>query len=81
VNYIPDYQHDNILRKLITNIYGDLLKAKLDAGRVFRKRFIYKPTAEELKNWNTANLSVIAFVHGNATKKDVIQVKAASIKP
>jgi hypothetical protein len=79
--YIENYQHDNLMRKVITGIYGDLLKAKLDAGRVFRKRFIYKPTAEELKNWNTANLSVIAFVHGNATKKDVIQVKAASIKP
>ena len=80
VIYVPNYQHDNILRKLITNLYGDLLKAKLDAGRVFRKRFIYKPTAEELKNWNTDNLAVIAFVHGNATKKDVIQVKAATIK-
>ncbi len=79
--YIEDYQHDNLLRKVITGVYGDLLKAKLDAGRVFRKRFIYKPTTDELKNWNKANLSVIAFVHGNATKKDVIQVKAASIKP
>ena len=79
--YIADYQHDNVLRKILTNPVGDLLKAKLDAGRVFRKRFIYKPTDEELKSWNTDNLAVIAFVHGNATKKDVIQVKAASIKP
>jgi hypothetical protein len=79
--YIGNYQHDNLLRKVVTGIYGDLLKAKYEQGRVFRKRFIYKPAADELKNWNTANLSVIAFVHGNATKKDVIQVKAASIKP
>jgi hypothetical protein len=81
VLFIDDYQHDNVLRKVITGVFGDLLKAKLDAGRVFRKRFIYKPTDEELKSWNTDNLAVIAFVHGNATKKDVIQVKAVSIKP
>ncbi len=80
VLFIDDYQHDNVLRKVITGVYGDLLKAKLDAGRVFRKRYIYKPTSEELKNWNTDNLTVIAFVHGNATKKDVIQVKAVSVK-
>lgn len=78
--YITNYQHDNVLRKIITKPVGDLLKAKLDAGRVFRKRYIYKPTSEELKNWNTDNLTVIAFVHGNATKKDVIQVKAVSLK-
>ncbi|MEI6881025.1 MAG: Omp28-related outer membrane protein [Bacteroidota bacterium] len=79
--YIEDYEHDNLLRKVITGVYGDLLKAKYEPGRVFRKRFIYKPTADELKSWNTDNLAVIAFVHGNATKKDVIQVKAVSIKP
>jgi hypothetical protein len=81
--YIEDYQHDNVLRKVITGVYGDLLKAKYEPGRVFRKRFIYKPTSDELKNWNwnTDNLAVIAFVHGNATKKDVIQVKATYIKP
>jgi hypothetical protein len=79
--YIEDYEHDNLLRKVITGVYGDLLKARYEPGRVFRKRFIYKPTADELKNWNTDNLAVIAFVHGNATKKDVIQVKATYIKP
>jgi hypothetical protein len=33
--YIENYQHDNLLRRVITGIYGDLLKAKLRCRSCF----------------------------------------------
>ena len=70
------YLHEHVLRAVVTDYYGDLLKAPLVKGRVFRKLLLYKvdPT------WNKNNLKIVAFVHGNTTIKNVLHSREADIQ-
>jgi hypothetical protein len=70
------YMHEHVLRAVVTDFYGDLLKAPLVKGRVFRKLLLYKvdPT------WNKNNLKIVAFVHGNTTIKNVLHSREADVQ-
>lgn len=70
------YVHEHVLRAVVTDFYGDLLKAPLVRGRVFKKILLYKRDP----NWNKNHLKIIAFVHGNTTIKNVIHSKEADIQ-
>lgn len=53
------YQHDHVLRDMLTPTTGGALDAERIAGRVFEKEFTIILPA----NWNENNLSVVAFVN------------------
>jgi hypothetical protein len=74
--YDTAYIHEHVLRAVVTDFYGDLLKATLVRGRVFKKTLLYKRDP----NWNKNHLKIIAFVHGNTTIKNVIHSKEAEIQ-
>jgi len=74
--YVEDYEHEHVLRAVITDYYGDLLKAELVRGRVFKKLYLYKRD----EKWVKQNLSILALVNSNTTKKDVIHSMSVKIK-
>jgi hypothetical protein len=77
---IEDYEHEHVLRRMITPSTGSQLKAQIIAGRVFEKTFDYEIAIEE--KWNTKNLKVIIFVHngpGGTEPYKVLQVKEYKI--
>jgi hypothetical protein len=76
VIYDSTYIHEHVLRAVVTDFYGDLLKAQLVKGRVFKKLLLYKIDPA----WNKNNLKIIAFVHGNTTIKNVIHSREAEIQ-
>ncbi len=76
VIYDTAYIHEHILRAVVTSFQGDLLKAPLVKGRVFKKILLYKTDPA----WNKNNLKIIAFVHGNTTIKNVIHSKEVDIQ-
>lgn len=83
LDVIPDYEHNHVLRDMLTNVTGNALLDNLttkEAGRVFQKVIKYKlPTG---KDWNVGNLNIIAFVHNNETgDKEVQQSVEAKLKP
>lgn len=69
---IPDYEHNHILRDIVTSTNGESLispSGTYEAGRVFQKGFKLgiKP------NWVKENLAIVVFVHKDATLKEILQ--------
>lgn len=75
VIYEEKYIHNHVLRAVVTGYFGDLLKASYEPGRVFYKKYRIKRDAK----WNAANLDVLAMVHLNTTKKNVLHSKEAKV--
>lgn len=75
VIYIENYIHNHVLRTMVTGYFGDLLNASYEPGRVFYKKYRIKRDVK----WNAANLDVLAFVHLNTTKKNVLHSKEAKV--
>lgn len=80
--YEEDYEHNHVLRAVITGTLGDLLNPKLstgytlEAGRTFKKVYRYKLGSD----WNKNNLQVVAYVHGDPAKKVVINAREVQVK-
>ncbi len=74
--YEENYVHRHVLRAVVTDYFGDLLKAKLEPGRVFYKKYKFKRDPA----WVKTNLDVIASVHMNTTKKYVVHSKETPVK-
>ena len=70
-----NYIHNHVLRALVTGFYGDYLKGTYEPGRVFYKKYRIKRDAK----WNAANLDVLAMVHLNTTKKNVLHSKEVKV--
>ncbi|MFZ4798710.1 MAG: Omp28-related outer membrane protein [Bacteroidia bacterium] len=70
---IEDYDHEHVLRRMVTPATGTQLKASIKAGRVFETTYDYEITPTE--TWNKKNLKVLVFVHNgtNGNNKFVIQ--------
>lgn len=75
VIYVEDYIHNHVLRACVTGYFGDLLNASYEPGRVFYKKYRYK--RDPL--WNPAHLDVLAMVHLNTTKKNVLHSKEVKV--
>jgi hypothetical protein len=75
VIYVEQYMHNHVLRSVVTSYFGDLLKGSYEPGRVFYKKYRIKKDVK----WNPANLDVLAMVHLNTTKKDVIHSKEVKV--
>ena len=71
------YVHNNILRKVLTNITGDAITESTTSGSVINKSYSYTlPTG-----WNADNCKVLVFVCANTVdKKDVLQVVGEKVK-
>ena len=74
--YIEEYTHKHVLRNMATSYYGDLLNASLVPGRVFIKKYKVKRHPD----WNINQLSVLASVHLNTIKKDVLHSKEVKVQ-
>lgn len=75
-NPIPNFEHNHVLQKAFTDIFGDAIPAsEIGNGKVYEKSFnINLPSNVKDKS----NLSLVAFVMGNDNKK-VINVQFAKI--
>ncbi len=73
--YVENYIHKHVLRGVVTDYYGDLLKASYEPGRVFYKKYRIKRDPK----WNPAHLDVLAMVHLNTTKKNVLHSKEVKV--
>ena len=72
---IEDYDHEHVLRRMVTPSTGTQLKASIIGGRVFEKTYEYEINPGTDINWNKENLKLLVFVHNgtNGTNKFVIQ--------
>lgn len=77
---IADYEHDHVLRDMLTPVQGAVLSASYEPGRVFQKSFILENIPDENAipaGINISNAEIVAFVHRTGTTSEVLH--AASI--
>jgi hypothetical protein len=74
--YDYKYKFSHVLRKLITPVTGDTLKADLTAGRVFEKHYYIKPRY----NWNPDNLNALVWIV-DVNSKEILQSAEVKLKP
>ena len=72
---VTDYEHNHVLRDIITNFGGNLITESLEDGASFCKSFSYTIPPE----WNTNNCNVIAFIHFGGDNKEVLQAVEAKV--
>jgi thiol-disulfide isomerase/thioredoxin len=76
---IPDFTHNRVLRKILTNYKGDQISNSFTAHHIVNKSFEYTlPVQEGL--WIPQNCEVIAFVNQiDGNKKEVLQAAKAKV--
>lgn len=73
---VEDYEHNHVLRKMLTNYSGTALPEENIAGRWYVFTFTYTIPA----NWNADNMAVVAFVHNTSPEnKEVLQAAEAKV--
>ncbi|MBK7525225.1 MAG: Omp28-related outer membrane protein [Saprospiraceae bacterium] len=72
--FIDDYEHNHVLRKIITDYSGSFFAKDMVKGGIIKKQFTYtlpQETADLNKHEHT---SIVAFIHKSGTSnRDVIQ--------
>lgn len=71
-----DYEHNHVLRGMITPVFGVVTNAATEAGRVVIKQFKYTLPA----TWDENNLEVVTFVHHNGATNNVLQAAHEKVK-
>jgi len=76
---IPDYEHNHVFRKMITEIEGDFLISGMEANDVINKVYEYTLPVED-GLWVAENCHVVAFVHHiTDSSKEVLQAAEAHV--
>jgi len=71
---VADYQHKHVLRDFISNYDGNPVAELQKEGTIITKSFTYNLP----EGWTAENCNIVAFVHMNGERKDVLQ--AAQVK-
>ncbi len=72
---VNDYKHKHVLRDFITNYDGNPIPEIKEKGVTLTKSFTYTLSA----NYIAKNCTIIAFVHLNGEKKDVLQAEQGKV--
>lgn len=71
---IDDYEHNHVLREIITNHTGDFFAGNMTKGQIIKKNFNYTLPAVEGKLNHADKTSIIAFIHKSGNNnRDVLQ--------
>ncbi|MEX0968347.1 MAG: Omp28-related outer membrane protein [Bacteroidia bacterium] len=73
--YVEDYEHNHVLREMITISAGKKLTPQLEKGRVIIKQYRVKLNPEYVAE----NLDIVAFVHQKGSGLDVLQVQQKAV--
>lgn len=77
----PEYEHQHVLRAIITQQQGDPLDQTLNAGELLAKNITYEIPTDNQGLWKVENLEFVVFVSDHADgKKEVLQAHAFKIK-
>lgn len=82
-NVISDYQHDHVLRDMLTPVQGAALTENYEEGRVFIKSFILENIPDENetpKGINMEHVEIVAFVHRTGTTSEILHAVSAYVE-
>lgn len=80
---INDYQHDHVLRDMLTPVQGATLNAGYEPGRVFQKSFLLENIPDENATPAGVNMShaeIVVFVHKSGISSEVLHAESAYVE-
>ena len=75
VGIVLDYEHNHVLRGMLTPFTGSPITESLAAGSAFCRPYTFSMPSE----WNADNCTIIAFTHLAGDSKEVLQAVEAKV--
>jgi len=72
---IPDYEHNHVMRTMLTSSSGDALAPSINTGEILTRSYTYTLPPED-GTWIAENMEVVAFIH---SPTHVIQAAEAHV--
>lgn len=76
---IVDYEHNHVLREMLSPISGDRLANSVTAGMQFNKQYTFTMPVDTVL-WNADHCDVIAYVSFDENEKYILQAAEAPVK-
>ena len=76
---IPDYEHNHVMRDMLSTISGDILINGLQEGDEITRTYTYTVPEENNGEWVAENMELIAFVTASEFDNQVLQAAAAHV--
>ncbi len=77
---IDDYEHNHVMREMLTSISGDVLGEGILIGDSITRNFSYSVPAQNGGEWIPENMEIIAFVTASNMNNQVIQATKTYLK-
>lgn len=77
---IQEYEHNHVLKELVTQLSGDGIGSNLSANQILNRPYSYTIPAASNGEWNPDNMEVIAFVTSTALDGEVLQAASNHLK-
>jgi len=80
---LPEYEHNHVLRDMLTPAQGAALSGTYEEGRVFIKSFLLENIPDETAvpaGITMNNAEIIAFVHKTGTESEILHAVSAEVE-
>jgi len=76
---IDMYEHNHVMRHMLTSISGDVLISGITEGESISKNYSYTVPDENDGEWNADNMEVVSFVTSSEFDNEVLQAAAVHL--
>ena len=76
---IPDFEHNHVLKELLTQISGDDVANGMQSGDNVSRAYNYTVPAENIGEWKIENMEVVAFITSSNANGEVLQAASVHI--
>ncbi|NNE27199.1 MAG: Omp28-related outer membrane protein [Saprospiraceae bacterium] len=77
---IPDYEHNHVLKDILTQLNGDVLTTDITANEIINRTYQYTVPDELNGEWIPENMEIVAFVTSSSNGGEVLQAATIYLK-
>jgi len=78
---INDYEHNHVLRDIVTNFAGDAFANRLENGVSKTKKYTYTVPTDDTDLWNDEHMEIVAFIaNTEGESEEVLQAAYAHLR-
>lgn len=73
---IASYEHNHVMRDMLSSIQGDLIFTDISAGEVISRSYSYTVPNQNINEWIPENMDIISFITASERDNQVLQAEA-----
>ena len=77
---IPDYEHNHVLKDLLSQLDGDVLATNISTSEILNRPYMYLVPEEVNGEWIPDNMEIVAFITSTASNGEVLQAGKIYLK-